>query len=175
MESIIKNTFQWLVKKLENAERLNVLKTVSRFFGLIVFALSSVFIDVLYISLALAATVILVSDITFFICGMKESNYKSKPFFQEQKITPVSLDRYTLGINALKLVLLVPLVFNLMLTTYLFLCPLMVIAIAYFTGYKPYIPHASTADEKPWYYGKGGFGIAGNYTGELGSVGGQSG
>ncbi|NRA89629.1 MAG: hypothetical protein HRU43_00570 [Simkaniaceae bacterium] len=188
MKSIIKNTFQWLVKKHENSQNFNVLKTVTRLMGLLVCGIITIIPEVSELNLLSFIATILLMDVILICFGLKESYFKTPKFFRVNNTSVQSLDRYVMTISLLKLVLFV--VFSLIFIKFIVPSDLARTIIggllmgsyfpgpwivAYFTKYKPFISQASTSTDKPWYYGKGGFGMAGNYTGKLGSVGGQSG
>ncbi|MDA0345195.1 MAG: hypothetical protein O3C54_04460 [Proteobacteria bacterium] len=188
MKKILNTFFQVLVKKHENSRNFNVLKTLSRLTGLLVCGIVTLIPEISgFNALSFVITVILM-DFAFLVSPLKESSFKTPEFFKENKCTPQSLDRYTMTMVLLKLVLAIPITTNFLgvfafteglndLFGVLFMGSFFPVPwiVAYFTKYNPYMPDGKHPVEKPWYYGKGGFGMAGNYTGKLGSVGGQSG
>lgn len=175
MKNILNTFFHRMADKMANSGDVHILKTTSRLVGVLTLGLSFLFIDNLYMIAGLFAASIVICDLAFMAFRKKESHYKSPSFFENNSILPKNLDRYTTTMNLLRAALLAPLFFYGQLHWYVFFFAVVPVLISCFTGYKPYMPDGTAPVRAPWYQGIPGFGIAGNYTGMPGSIGGQSG
>ncbi|HBN23069.1 MAG TPA: hypothetical protein DD412_07515 [Holosporales bacterium] len=175
MKNILNTFFHRMADKMANSGDVHILKTTSRFVGLLTLALSFLLLNNLYLIAGLFAASIVICDFVFMVFRKKESQYKTQSFFETNRILPKNLDRYTTTMNLLRAALLAPMFFYGQLHWYIVFCAFSPLLISCFTGYKPYMPDGKAPGRDPWYQGVPGFGIAGNYTGKPGSIGGQSG